>query len=69
MVALRQGVLYVPWQFCYVNGDNGPVPMNEARLSFGVAPVGHLREAVGRLARAAGTAVEAGANPSRLSVI
>ncbi|HEX5268928.1 MAG TPA: PLP-dependent aminotransferase family protein, partial [Gemmataceae bacterium] len=52
--ALREGVLYVPGQFCYVNGDNGPVPTNEARLSFGVAPVGQLREAVGRLARAAG---------------
>ncbi len=51
--ALREGVLYVPGQFCYVNGDNGPVPTNEARLSFGVAPAGQLREAVGRLARAA----------------
>jgi 2-aminoadipate transaminase len=51
--ALREGVLYVPGQFCYVNGESGPVPTNEARLSFGVAPVEQLREAVGRLARAA----------------
>jgi 2-aminoadipate transaminase len=51
--ALAAGVLYVPGQFCYVNGDNGLVPDNEARLSFGVAPPEQIREAVRRLARAA----------------
>jgi 2-aminoadipate transaminase len=51
--ALREGVLYVPGQFCYVNGDNGPIPTHEARLSFGVAPPEQLQEAVQRLARAA----------------
>jgi 2-aminoadipate transaminase len=51
--ALREGVLYVPGQFCYVNGDNGPLPANEARLSFGFAPAEQIREAVHRLARAA----------------
>jgi 2-aminoadipate transaminase len=51
--ALREGVLYVPGQFCYVNGDNGPVPTNEARLSFGVASPEQLREAIHRLGRAA----------------
>jgi 2-aminoadipate transaminase len=50
--ALRQGVLYVPGQFCYVNGENGDVPSCEARLSFGVAPPEQLAEAVRRLARA-----------------
>jgi 2-aminoadipate transaminase len=50
--ALAEGVLYVPGQFCYVNGANGPVPTWEARLSFGVAPPEQLREAVRRLARA-----------------
>jgi 2-aminoadipate transaminase len=50
--ALREGVLYVPGQFCYVNGDNGPLPTWEARLSFGVAPLEQIREAVRRLARA-----------------
>jgi 2-aminoadipate transaminase len=50
--ALREEVLYVPGQFCYVNGDNGPIPTYEARLSFGVAPIDQLREAVRRLARA-----------------
>jgi 2-aminoadipate transaminase len=51
--ALREGVLYVPGQFCYINGDNGPVPTHEARLSFGVATPEQIREAVRRLARAA----------------
>ena len=50
--ALQQGVLYVPGQFCYVNGDNGPLPKHEARLSFGVASPEQIREAIGRLARA-----------------
>jgi 2-aminoadipate transaminase len=50
--ALRAGVLYVPGQFCYVNGDNGPIPTHEARLSFGVAPPEQIREAVRRLGRA-----------------
>jgi 2-aminoadipate transaminase len=51
--ALREGVLYVPGQFCYVNGDNAPIPTSGARLSFGVAQPEHLQEAVRRLARAA----------------
>jgi 2-aminoadipate transaminase len=51
--ALREGVLYVPGQFCYDTGHNSPVPTCEARLSFGVAPPEQLREAVRRLARAA----------------
>jgi hypothetical protein len=51
--ALAEGVLYVPGQFCYVNGGNGPVPTGEIRLSFGVAPPQMLREGIKRLARAA----------------
>jgi 2-aminoadipate transaminase len=51
--ALREGVLYVPGQFCYVNGENGPIPTSEARLSFGVAAPELLREGIFRLARAA----------------
>jgi 2-aminoadipate transaminase len=51
--ALKNGVLYVPGQFCYVNGSNGPVPTNEARLSYGVVPLEQIPEAVRRLRRAA----------------
>ena len=49
--ALREGVLYVPGQFCHV-GAEGAAPRNAARLSFGVADARQLREAVRRLARA-----------------
>jgi 2-aminoadipate transaminase len=51
--ALREGVLYVPGQFCYLAGEGEPVPTNEARLSFGVVPQEQISEAVCRLARAA----------------
>jgi 2-aminoadipate transaminase len=54
--ALKNGMLYVPGQFCYVNGSNGPVPDNEARLSYGVAPLGQIAEAVRRLSQAASDA-------------
>lgn len=49
--ALEEGVLYVPGEFCYVEGD-GPRPDNEARLCYGVATHEQLREAVKRLGRA-----------------
>ena len=51
--ALREGVLYVPGQFCYVNGANGPTPTHEIRLCFGVATAEQINEAIARLARAA----------------
>jgi len=51
--ALKNGVLYVPGQFCYVNDSNGPVPTHEARLSYGVAPLDQIAEAVRRLSHAA----------------
>lgn len=47
--ALREGVLYVPGQFCHVCDG----PANEARLCFGVATVDQIREGVRRLANAA----------------
>jgi 2-aminoadipate transaminase len=49
---LREGVLYVPGQFCYVNGANGTSLNNEARLCYGVATPAQLHEAVRRLGRA-----------------
>ncbi len=57
--ALAEGVLYVPGQFCYLNGENGPAPRNGARLSFGVAPPEQLREAIRRLARASQSVADA----------
>ncbi len=49
---LKEGVLFVPGEFCYVEGT----PNNEARLCFGVATPEQLREAARRLGRAARTA-------------
>jgi 2-aminoadipate transaminase len=48
---LKEGVLYVPGEFCYVK--DGAAPRFEARLCYGVATPEQLREAVRRLGRAA----------------
>lgn len=48
---LKEGVLYVPGEFCYVK--DGAVPRFEARLCYGVATPEQLQEAVRRLGRAA----------------
>jgi len=50
---LREGVIYVPGECCHVK--NGDVPLNEARLCYGVATHDELREAARRLGRAART--------------
>ncbi|HEY1378010.1 MAG TPA: PLP-dependent aminotransferase family protein [Gemmataceae bacterium] len=49
---LREGVLYVPGEFCHVALE-GRLPSNEIRLCYGVAGPDQIREAVRRLARAA----------------
>lgn len=51
---LKEGVLFVPGEFCYVG--NGDVPQTEARLCFGVATPEQLQEAARRLGRAARSA-------------
>jgi 2-aminoadipate transaminase len=49
---LREGVLYVPGEFCHV-AVNGQIPTNEIRLCYGVEGVEQIREAVHRFAKAA----------------
>jgi 2-aminoadipate transaminase len=49
--ALDEGVLYVPGEYGY-SPDGGPAPRNTARLSFGEATPGQIREGVRRLRRA-----------------
>lgn len=49
---VREGVLYVPGELCYVS-ESGAVPRSEARLCYGVASHEELREAARRLGRAA----------------
>jgi 2-aminoadipate transaminase len=57
--ALQEGVLYIPGEFGHVS-EEGEVPRNEARLSFGDANVEQIREGVLRLHRAAKTVAERG---------
>ena len=49
--AIREGVLYVPGQYCYpAMGE--PVRRNTIRLSFGVQTPDKIRQGVAALARA-----------------
>ena len=50
--ALKEGVAYIPGEFGHVS-EEGDVPRNEARLSFGDASPDQIREGVRRLRRAA----------------
>lgn len=51
--ALREGVMYVPGEFCHVLDSAGRLPKNEIRLCYGVATVEQIKEGVRRLAKAA----------------
>jgi 2-aminoadipate transaminase len=53
--ALAEGVLYIPGEFGHVS-ETGPVPTNEARLSYGDATVEQIKAGVKRLRRAADAA-------------
>jgi 2-aminoadipate transaminase len=51
--AMREGVLYIPGEYCHVAGDDIPLPTCEARLCFGVATIEQIQEAIHRLGKAA----------------
>jgi 2-aminoadipate transaminase len=51
--SIRQGVLYVPGQFCHVNDESNSMPTNQIRLCYGVATTEQIDEGVHRLAKAA----------------
>ena len=65
--ALDEGVLYVPGEYGY-SSEGGPVPRNEARLSFGVASPEQIREGVRRLRRAVAACEPAVAGMGRESI-
>ena len=54
--ALREGVLYVPGEFCFLDSAE-PAPTNQLRLSFGVVTPEQLQEGARRLARAYRSAI------------
>lgn len=51
--AQREGVMYVPGEFCHVIDSAGRLPTNEIRLCYGVATVDQIKEGIRRLAKAA----------------
>jgi 2-aminoadipate transaminase len=51
--SMREGMLYVPGEFCHVPDSDDRLRRNEMRLCFGVEPPERLREAVRRLRQAA----------------
>jgi 2-aminoadipate transaminase len=55
--ALKEGVAYIPGEFGHVS-EEGEVPKNEARLSFGDAGIEQIREGVRRLRKAADCVVK-----------
>ncbi len=66
--ALDEGVLYVPGEYGY-SSEGGPVPRNEARLSFGVASPEQIREGVRRLRRAVLAASAPAREAGRLAAV
>lgn len=50
--ALREGVLYIPGEFCHVRPEDEPLPTCEARLCYGVVSPEQIREGVRRFGRA-----------------
>ena len=51
--SMREGMLYVPGEFCHVPDSDDRLRRNEMRLCFGVEPPERLREAVRRLRQSA----------------
>ncbi len=51
--AQKEGMLYVPGEFCHVPDESGVLARHEMRLSFGVESPQRVREAIRRLRRAA----------------
>lgn len=49
---IKEGVLYIPGQYCHVPDETGKLKSNEARLSFGVASEDQIREGIRRLRKA-----------------
>jgi len=67
--SLKEGVLYVPGEFCHVADTAGRRSTNEARLCYGLATVEQIREGVRRLARAAKRMSSVQESPSERSAV
>jgi 2-aminoadipate transaminase len=56
--AMREGVLYIPGEFCHVAAEDESLPTCEIRLCFGVATIEQIQEATHRLGKAASGLLE-----------
>src|SRR5262245_23289917 len=65
---LKEGVLFIPGEFCHVRPEDGPLPACEARLCYGVVAPEQIREGVRRLGRAA-KAILSGTKGQRLATV
>ena len=66
---LREGVLYIPGEFCHVRPEDQPLPTCEARLCYGVVALDQIREGVRRLGRAAKGLLRPGRAQPRLAKV
>jgi len=48
---LHQGVIYVPGEYCYQPDENGRIPTNHLRLSFGAVPIEKIEPGIEMLSR------------------
>ena len=66
---LREGVLYIPGEFCHVRPEDEPLPACEARLCYGVVAPAQIREGVRRLGRAVKAILKTGPKGQRLATV
>jgi 2-aminoadipate transaminase len=66
---LKEGVLYIPGEFCHVRPENAELPAHEARLCYGVVAPEQIREGVRRLGRAAKGLLQPGRSQHRLAKV
>jgi 2-aminoadipate transaminase len=66
---LKEGVLYIPGEFCHVRPEDEALPVREARLCYGVVAPNQIREGVRRLGRAAKGLLRLGRATHRLAKV
>lgn len=49
--ALKEGVLYVPGEYCFTPDDHGNIPQNHMRLCYAVTPIEQIEPGMERLAK------------------
>ncbi|HTL28671.1 MAG TPA: PLP-dependent aminotransferase family protein [Tepidisphaeraceae bacterium] len=60
---LHTGVIYVPGEYCYQPDENGRIPTNHLRLSFGAVPIEKIEPGIEKLAHVVKEYLEGNAAP------